>query len=175
MKLSEEFRENKTLMYITSREKEKKTINDIQQELIKLNKRTGYLILERPFKEVKRELENKKANPDNFFFVDIYTAGKETPPIVDNCIFISSPEALTEIRVAISTLYAEKNRELIFIENIGEMIKSHDIFFLTRFINNLILKAEGLNRKLILLIVKEENTRHLIKDIAMFADKVIEI
>ena len=96
---------------------------------------------------------------------------KKSPPTMNNCIFVSSPNALTELRLAIKSLYLEKICEIVIVDDVSSMREYNDLGELTQFLNNIILIARENNKKLVLIIDKTSN--ELINDLTMFSDLTI--
>ena len=90
---------------------------------------------------------------------------------MNNCIFVSSPNALTELRLAIKSLYLEKICEIVIVDDVSSMREYNDLGELTQFLNNIILIARENNKKLVLIIDKTSN--ELINDLTMFSDLTI--
>ncbi len=124
--------------------------------------KTGYVSITKPVTEVK----------ENLIYVDAITATKKVPPLIQDCIFVSSPDALTELRLAIKSLYLEKNCEIVILDNISSMKEYNDIGELTGFLNSIILMARENDKKLVLLVKKDSND--LINDLRMFSDLVLQ-
>ena len=123
--------------------------------------KTGYVSITKPITEEK----------ENFVCVDAITLTKKIPPIMNNCIFVSSPSALTELRLSIKSLYLEKNCEIVILDDVSSMREYNDLGDLTMFLNNVILIARENNKKLVLIVNK--NSNELINDLTMFSDLTI--
>lgn len=124
--------------------------------------KTGYVSITQPITEEK----------ENIVYVDAITATKKIPPIMKNCIFVSSPSALTELRLAIKSLYTEKLCEIVIINDVSSMKDYNDLGELTQFLNTIILIARETNKKLVLMLKKDSN--ELINDLTMFSDITIQ-
>lgn len=106
--------------------------------------------------------------------MDAITATKNIPPLKNNCIFVSSPSALTEMRVAYISLYQDKNRDAVFFDRVSGLTDCLDSYSITKFVHNMILSTHSYNGRLVLFTYSEDSQK-LIEDISMFADKVIEL
>ena len=131
----------------------------------------GYLSLNRPFTSVQAELKKMNADVKKFFFVDAITATVQSPPIISNCTFISSPSDLTTLSMAFTTLYTDQGCEVIIIDTISTLVIYQSIGSVIKFVHNLVTKARVLNKKLLLVALKEDS-EDLIKDLNMFVDRV---
>jgi hypothetical protein len=167
-----EVKTNRILLFITSSSDAQENLIRALSQVQKYGKRLGYISIQDSIENVTEKFKKKKLMIDKFYFVDTITATKKVPPAADNCIFISSPSSLTELRVAFAYLFRDKNRELVFFDRITGLINYFDIYTLMRFIHELITLAHSFSGKLVLFAYAEDS-QSLIKDITMFADTVI--
>jgi hypothetical protein len=174
MTLSEEIINNNILLIIISKEKYNESLTTIQTEIEKSANKIGYITLNKPFNSVIENLTKNNLNKDKFFFVDAITATVQAPPVVDNCIFVSSPTALTDLGLAFSSLLTEHNCEIVFLDTVSTLAVYQDAGSVTKFVHNLVTKVRVLNKKAVFLAVKEDSET-LIKDLNMFVDKIVEL
>src|SRR3989344_2566704 len=114
MALSDEIKQNAVVLVITNNSRADETAGLVCAILENSASRIGYVIMEKPLTEVETALRNEGMNLEKYFFIDVKTSSLKTPPDSANCIYISSPSSLTELRVGCTTLLNEKNREVIF-------------------------------------------------------------
>lgn len=174
MTISESITDNNILLVVTFKDKYNESINTIQPEIEKSVNKIGYITINKPFNNIIDDLNKKNLNKDKFFFIDAITATVQSPPVIDNCIFVSSPSALTDLGLAFSSALTEHNCDLIFIDTISTLIVYQDIGSVTKFVHNLVTKTRVLNKKAVFLALKEDSET-LIKDLNMFVDEIIEI
>jgi len=173
MALYEDISKNSIILLTTSKTKYRDSMNVIYSEIQKFGK-IGYVTINKPYSSVIKDLEGKNIDKTNFFFVDAITATVQAPPAADNCIFVASPNALTDLGLAFSSLLAEKNRDLIFFDTISTLIVYQEIGSVIKFSHNLVTKARVTGKKVIFLSLKEDSET-LIKDLNMFVDAVIDV
>jgi hypothetical protein len=137
-------------------------------------RRLGFISLMYNVNDMIEEFRKNKLKSDRFFFVDVLTATTNVPPIMSNCIFVSSPDSMAEIRLSVKTLFSEKNREIVFFDSINEMAKHFGKYELTKFIHELIVITNSFSGKLIV-FAQDDECADFIADISMFADKLIEL
>ncbi|MEM3373980.1 MAG: hypothetical protein QXE31_02045 [Candidatus Woesearchaeota archaeon] len=172
--LKEEIKNSDINLIIGSKSNYIENINFILKEINFISNKIGYITLNKPYTKILSDIQKLNLDKNKFFFVDAITATVSSPPIVDNCVFVSSPSALTEISVSFSTLVQEKNADLIFFDTISTLIIYQDIGQVIKFAHNIITKARVLGKKAIFLTLKEDSET-LIKDLNMFVDKIIEL
>ncbi len=173
MTLYDDISKNSIILLITSKSTYRESISTIYQEIAKFGN-IGYITINKPYQSIKKDLENKSINTTKFFFVDAITATVQAPPIVNDCIFVSSPTALTDIGLAFSSLLGEKNRDLVFFDTISTLVVYEDIGSVIKFAHNLVTKGRVTNKKVLFLSLKEDSET-LIKDLNMFVDAVVEV
>ena len=174
MTLSEEIINSHILLISTSKDKYNESIHTIQSEVEKTAQKIGYITINKPFNTVMEELAKNNISADKFFFVDAITATVQTPPTVNNCIFINSPTALPDLGLAYTSLLNEHQCELVFFDTISTLAVYQDPGAVVKFVHNLITKTRVINKKAVFVALKEDSET-LIKDLNMFVDKIIEL
>ncbi len=124
--------------------------------------KTGYVSISNAIKEPK----------ENIIYVDAITATRTVPPSIKDCIFVSSPEALTEIRLAIKSIYLDKGSDIVIVDNLTDMRDYNDPGELNIFLNTIVAIARENRKKLILIV--DKHSHQLINDIEMFSDIVVQ-
>ena len=158
--------EGNLIIVTTSKEKYNLTMQNLYTEFLNYGKKIGYITINRPYSNVHLK--------GDVYFVDAITATVQQPPKLNNCIFVSSPTALTELSIAFSSLFGEKGCSLVIFDTISTLIIYQDIGTVIKFTHNLVTKASVLNKKAIFIALKEDSET-LIKDLNMFVDKVIDL
>lgn len=173
MALYEEISKNSIILITASKSKYRDLVDSIYHELAKLGN-IGYITINKPYQSVLKDLESRNISSSKVFFVDAITATVQAPPIVDNCLFVSSPNALTDLGLAFSSLLGEKRCDTIVFDTISTLVVYQDIGSVIKFAHNLVTKTRVTGKKVIFLTLKEDS-ESLIKDLNMFVDSVIEV
>lgn len=118
-------------------------------------------------------LQAKGLNLDKYFFIDVLTSSVKTPPVVDNCEFVQSPSALTDISLALSKAIEEKGCDNILFDTISTLTIYENLSEIIKFSQSMITKARVNNVKSVFIAMKEDS-EELIKDLTMFVDGVVE-
>jgi len=174
MSIADDIKGNGVILFTTSKDRYNESLGNLQPELANSVNKAGYVAVNKPFNSVMQDMKNKNIDTGKFFFIDAITATVQSPPAVDNCIFVTSPTALTDIGLAFSSSLSEHGCDLVFFDTISTLIVYQEIGSVIKFVHNLITKVRVLNKKLVLLALKEDS-ENLIKDLNMFVDKIIEI
>ena len=174
MSIADDIKGNGVILFTTSKDKYNESLSNIQPEVEKSVNKIAYVTINKPFNSILQDMHSRGLNTGKFFFIDAITATVQSPPAVDNCIFVTSPTALTDIGLAFSSALSEHGCDLVFFDTISTLIVYQEIGSVIKFVHNLITKVRVLNKKLVLLALKEDS-ENLIKDLNMFVDKIIEV
>ncbi|NTV24330.1 MAG: hypothetical protein HGA85_08255 [Nanoarchaeota archaeon] len=174
MSFVEEIRKHNAILVVVSDIANKESALMALKESQNSFQRIGYVLINEFYNIIIEEFNKRKIDLGKFFFIDAKTAAEGIPPILDNCIFISSPSSLTELRVAFNTLIEERNREIVFFDRFSRLMDCADIFAVTKLLHNLLLTTASNSRKVVFFVVADDSDR-LVKDMTMFVDKTISI
>ena len=112
------------------------------------------------------------------FFIDAITqyATGMAPENVENCRFVSKPNDLTAIGIAITSMLKkfEGEKTLIFLDSVNAMLIHSSSSDLTKFIHFLISKLRIMNIAGILLAVEKGLDPVLLSQLTTFADELVE-
>ena len=94
----------------------------------------------------------------------------------DTCKFVSKPNDLTALSIAVTTILKqlEKEKTVIFLDSINAMLVHSSSIELTKFIHFLISKLRIMNIAGILLAVEKGLDPVLISQLTTFSDEVVE-
>jgi len=110
----------------------------------------------------------------NIFFIDCVTSMVKQPKPRQNVTFVSSPHALTEISISLKKSL-EKKTDFILFDSISTMLIYENPLTVLRFIHNMILTLRASKIPTAFIILKEDVSNELLKDINMLTDKNLEM
>jgi len=122
-------------------------------------------------------MQNLKANNldvNKYFFIDVLTSTVKAPEPIENCEFVQSPSALTDISLAFSKAVQEMNCNNVLFDAISTLAIYQEIGEIIKFTQNLMTKARVSNVKSVYIALKEDSAE-LVKDLTMFVDGVVEL
>jgi hypothetical protein len=175
MNLSEEIKNNNILLLITSKEKYHTELIEVLKVIEKNTKKTCYVCINEPYNFVINNLKKNNIPLEKFFFIDTLTKNVQEPPSVENCIFVSAPNALTEISLAFSKALNEKHCDGTLFDTISALLVYENAHSIIQFIHNIITKLRMSTGKAAFIALKEDLNSELVKDLYMFVDKVVEL
>jgi hypothetical protein len=168
MSLAEELKKSKQILIIYSKDS---PIIKVAKDAINFSNKLGIISLQSPVSKIIPLLG--KSISEKTYFVDGYSLSQGSPKLQERCIYLSSPSALSELRVSFSSIISEKNRNTIIFDDLDILEKYYDATAITKLINNLTTRAREFNAGIIFLASKELSD-NLIEDIKMICDKCID-
>lgn len=176
MNLKKEVGRGRTALVIVPTELYRKTLADLVKQAARGYKKILYVSLNDPHETLIRDFKNRGIPPDKFCFVDARTATSiPEPPTTKNCIYVSSPEALTELKIAITKSHEKHEPEITFLDSLSTLLSYLSDGIIARWSHDLILKFRQGNTAAVFLCLKRDEESYLVKDIAMLVDKIIRV
>lgn len=173
MSLSSEVMEGQIVLLIVPRITYQYAIQELTKALYAQTKKICYVSFNRPYLTLKNWIKNLGLSNGNFFFVDTVTSSVQPPPIADDCIFVQSPTALTDISLAFNSAINEQRCDSCILDAVSTLLIYQDANTVLKFVHALITKCRIQNTKIVFLALKED-AEVLAKDLVMFVDTVIE-
>jgi archaellum biogenesis ATPase FlaH len=178
--LLQEIENNKFLLILMEERECPSKLEEIIKSIEKIRTKICYVCPSKPYTDVVEELGNKGIDISNFFFVDVLTSYYKEPEHVKNCIFITSPNNLTAIRVAIRKAIEEKQCSVILFDTISTMLIYQQTSSVVKFTHHLLADEKEENIKKLFIVLKHdtipvEENQKLVKDLEMFADKTLDL
>lgn len=172
MSLVEDIKSNQVLLFVISKKDYTEMLLDVIKAVEKSSDKVCYVTINRPYNNILLQLKNNKVNLGKFLFVDAITSTVQTPEQVENCIFVASPDALTDLSLAFSQ--ALSKCDIALFDTMSTLVIYQDIGSVLKFIHNIVTKLRVGNKKGVLIALKEDS-EELIKDLHMFVDKVVDL
>jgi hypothetical protein len=171
---------NKSLLILLTESEYEKRLSDILEQVEKSKSKICYVCLSTPYAEVIERFKKKGIDPNKFFFVDVMSSHYAAPRDAKDCIFVSGPTALEEIRAAIKKAIDEKHCSIVMFDTISSLLIYQQSDSILHFTNRLVSSREHENTSKVFIVLKdmqslESEIQLLTKDMKMFADKMIEV
>ncbi len=174
MAILPEIKKSNIILLILPKEKYHKEILDVQRALSKNMNKTCYICVNDPYTSLIDKFKKENVPVERFFFIDTITKKIQTPPDVDNCIFVSSPTALTEISLAFSKSFEEKKCDCVLFDTISTLLVYSDSHSIIQLMHSILTKLKISAGKAVFIALDEDADSELVKDLYMFVDKVIK-
>lgn len=175
MDLSTEIRGNSILLLIVTKEAYHQQSIHIVKAMTEHTKKSCYVCINSPYNFVVDSMKKNNIPLDRFFFIDTLTRNVQEASSTDNCIFVSSPSALTEISLALSKALNEVHCDGALFDTISSLMIYQNAHTIVQFTHNILTKLRISNGKAIFIALKDDINSELIKDLYMFVDKVVDL
>jgi len=137
-------------------------------------KRICYITLNKTYESLIEIFENENVDMNSIVFIDAITKSVNKVENTNNCYFISSPQALTELSIAIDA-FLTLNFDYIILDSITTLLiyqKAEEPVI--RFLTNIVNKIKKYNCKGIFYILDIKEHSLLIEESSMLMDKIID-
>jgi archaellum biogenesis ATPase FlaH len=174
MNLVDDIKNNQLLLIVIPKNDYSEMLIEIERGLSENFKKVCYVTLNKPYNSVMSNMEKNNIDLSKFFFIDGMTNTVQTPEPADNCIFVQSPNALTDINLAYSQAL-EKGCDNTLFDSLSTLLVYEDAHTIIKFAHNIMTKTRVANSKAVFIALKEDVGSELIKDLYMFVDKVVDL
>ncbi|MBI2598272.1 MAG: hypothetical protein HYW50_03690 [Candidatus Diapherotrites archaeon] len=133
-----------------------------------------YISLNELYDNLIRNLQNNGIDIKNFYFIDAITRTAQTN--IDeksNCTFVTSPNSLIELSLAISQKIDELEPDLIIFDSLSTLFIYENEATAVKFVHSLIGKMKAVGCDSILTSLQGDAKREAIKDLGMFVDEFL--
>lgn len=155
----------------------KENYHDLNMHIVKIITKKSpvgaYVSVNQPYDNIIGLMAKNKVAHEKIIFIDCISE-KETPN-VENCVFIKSPESLTNIAIALDRIYKSEAHEFIFIDSIDTLSVYHDTKLLIRFVRSFIEKVREKEKIGMMIGLHEGTDPRIISEISAVCDKVINL
>ena len=134
-----------------------------------------YVSINKGHSALVEAFKSKKINLKNLFFIDCVTKTIFEPKEEHNCVFISSPKAITELSLALNKLM-DASFPSILVDSLSTLMIYHKSKTITKFIHHLINEARvNSDIYLTLTISDKDRNTELYSKIEVLVDEVIKL
>lgn len=170
--IRKELEQNKIVMLVVPSRDYPSTLTEIIKQLKDKMEKCLYVTLNNPYASLVASLKKKGLNPNKIFFLDAISATTKLKQEAKNCVFVSKPNALTELSIAIKETLNKLKPKIIIFDSLSSLVIYLPINSIVNFTKDLATKLKETDSEAIFPIIKNEE---LIKNMGMFINKVVEI
>ena len=175
MDLKSEMKESSIILLIISKDKYHGELIEAIKAIDSYSSKICYVCINSPYSFVVDNIQKNSLKPEKFFFIDTLTKSVQAPPNVNDCIFVSAPNALTEISLALTKALNEKHCDSTLFDTISTLLVYENQHSLIQFVHNVLTKLRISKGKAVFVALKDDINSELVKDLYMFVDKVIDL
>ncbi|MBI1973595.1 hypothetical protein HYS54_02175 [Candidatus Micrarchaeota archaeon] len=147
--------------------------------LTKLRKTCIYVSMNRPAIAMQKVLGKEGVETKRVFFIDCITAIAEPHGMTraGNIVFVTSPQNLTDMSIAISEAAEQikKGERFLFFDSLSTLSLYNESESVAKFAHFLTTKLRELDIAAVFLLLEKETDQKIINNIAQFCDNVVEI
>lgn len=176
MKVINELGPGRAVLVIVPSELYRKNQISITKQVARKYNRILYVALNESCESMTRDFKEQKIPLQKFYYIDARaSATRVEPKAQKNCLFVSSPEALTELKIAISKSCETRGPEVTIFDSLSTLLSYLPDGVVARWTHDVVAKLRECHSSTIFLCLKRDEDSYLVKDITMFVDKVIRL
>ncbi|MBW2990734.1 hypothetical protein KY348_03450 [Candidatus Woesearchaeota archaeon] len=174
MNLVDEIKNRQIVLMVFPKAQYMNKLIEIIRAVDTVSNKICYVSLNKPYNSIIDNLKANNISIEKYFFIDVLTSTVKTPEPVDNCEFVQSPSALTDISLAFTKAMQEKGCDNALFDAISTLMIYQDTGEIIKFTQNMMTKTRVANVKSVYIALKEDS-EELVKDLTMFVDGVVEL
>lgn len=164
------------VVLIIPNEKYNQYIVDIAKELGTPYSAICYVSLNKLYNALSRSMDAHSINKNKFFVVDAITRSvTSNPPEFDNCFYVTSSSALTELSLSISSALATNAFQCLLFDSLSTLLIYNKSDVVTQFVHDQMGKVMSANCIAIFTCLEGDTKSDLIKNLGMFVDQIIHL
>ena len=167
--------ENKIIVFVILSGQYSKQLQNITKTLVGLKKGICYVSLNKPYKVVQANLNKARIPTENMYFVDAVSSKAGSVEPDKKVVFVSSPQALTELSIAINKCLGPWKLDTVLFDSLSTLLVYEEASSTVKFVHSVISTLRVKEKSCIFTILKEDLQEELVKDLGMFADKIEEL
>jgi KaiC/GvpD/RAD55 family RecA-like ATPase len=141
---------------------------------VKEGKKICYVTINKPYDTLIQILKKNNIDTKKFFFVDAITKTiKEASP-VDNCVFVSSPNSLTEMSIAVRAA-CKQGFDILIFDSLSALMVYEKEEGASTFLHSLVNILRVHKVKALFEVLSVDEGSKMMKNMQMFVDKKIKI
>ncbi len=170
--IDKDIRKNDIIVFLIPNKKYSAVLADIIKTVSKSYKKICYVSLNKPCYTVVKDFSEARADTKKLFFIDCVSQNAKQSKGI-NVSYVSSPKALTELNIAINKVLGIQKTELMVFDSLSTLLVYQQTMTIIKFVHSIISTLRNNGSKAVFLCLKEDIKTDLVKDISMFADKVV--
>ncbi|MCK5107694.1 MAG: hypothetical protein KAQ83_03125 [Nanoarchaeota archaeon] len=164
------------IVVIIPNEKYNQYITEIAKEVSKAYDATCYVSLNKLYSALLRNMKSSKVNDKKFFFIDGITKSVQpTPDEFDNCVYVTSSAALTELSLGLSSALSTNHFNCLLFDSLSTLLIYNKSDVVTQFVHDQMGKVMNANCVAIFTCLEGDTKSDLIKNLGMFVDQIIHL
>ena len=166
---------NQIAVFVIQSQQYSKSMGDITGVMTKIKEGVCYVSLNKPCRVIETNLKKSGVSTEKVYFVDAVSSkvGSMEPGV--RVIFVSSPQALTELSIAINKCLGIDGIDSVLFDSLSTLLVYEGASSVIKFVHSIINTMRVKDKSCVFTILKEDLKEEVIKDLGMFADKIEEL
>ncbi len=168
--LLSQLKKNQNVVLISSSRDHEKTMSELHKAVSKKFKKICMITVNKSFSALIEKFQKQGIDYSNYYFIDCISKKNMIVEQSKQCLYVSSPTALTELALAMGKL---RQVDLIILDNISSLLLYNKAAEVLKFLHSMMTKIRQTKTRAIYSILKESK-KEFVADLTMFADAVVE-
>ncbi len=165
-----QLKKDQNIVVICNSKKHEKTMIKLHKAVSKKFKKIGMITVNKSFSALIEKFQEQGIDYSNYYFIDCISEKNMIVSQSKQCLYVSSPTALTELSLSVGKL---RQIDLIILDNISSLLLYNKDAEILKFLHGMMTKIRQIKTKAIYSILKESK-KEFLADIELFADAVVE-
>ena len=154
---------------------------EIARDLAERNESICYVSINKPSESIKKAFVKEGIDESKFYFIDCISrtiTHKEEEldgKAKERTIFIDGPHSLTQLSLELFNIIEREKIEGILFDCISTLLIYNEEKDVMRFVHHMMSKIKKTNTKVIYPYLKEDTDSKIVKEMGLFADKIVEM
>lgn len=174
--LQKEIGSNSTLALVIPNEAYVKSIADIAKQISDNYNKVCYISLNKIYQPLIKTLNASSVDISKFFFIDgITKTAIANPGKIPNCYFVSGPDKITELGIAIHKVVSLHKSNILLFDSLSTLLVYKNVQIVKQFVHSIVGQMGALNCIPIFTCLEGKVETDLVKDLSMFIDNIIHV
>jgi len=131
-----------------------------------------YVTVSRPASSIMADLKKEGVDLKKYRFIDCVSKKSGLTKPLKQTVFITTPNSLTEIGIAINKALNSKKVDLLFFDTISSLLIYNNELESVKFLHSLTVQIKGTKTKALYLIMKNDLSKKVVREIELFVDGI---
>jgi len=135
-----------------------------------------YICIDKPISSIMRVLEKDNVDSNIIVFIDAVTVMSGTEPKGNHCLYIKSPENLTDMSIALSEAISSlpRDKTCIIVDSLSTLLVYNNLNTVVKFVHILTAKIKQYGAKGVAISTKKGHDDDFVSQIFKFFDDSVD-
>jgi len=180
IKKIKELKPNTVVLFIVSGKKFHETNMTILKSLMQAKEYMGiYITISKPYEVLVRQLKKEKIDVSRLYFIDaISKSVYDKIETTENCIYIPSPQSLTDLAIVISRIVEmmkKRENKFLFLDSLSTLLMYNKPEIVAQFAHFLVTRLRRVGLIGIIISIEKQIDEKLLYLLVEICDKIWEV